>query len=232
MSSKTNCSPDVAWMIKYPMGRVLFRAGHTIYSLRGEFQTSTKRCREIVENPTTVPLFQLIKLARLVDQPLQTIINIATGLTPDDKHYLDEEMTSIIEDEKIRRMQWEQNYEVQIKKLKDEKTSRLMPSWAMEGTVTTPTSSNIKEHASPIEKNSENTPEVKELIEKRRIFAKNNPKSRALIKFSYFCINCRAPEYFGVDNCFTCKFFEGDMSLMDKRKVRPPSNKFTYDIRK
>lgn len=107
-----------------------------------------------------------------------------------------------------------------------------MPSWAMEGTVTTTTTSNNKEHAYPIERNSENTPEVKDLIEKRRIFAKNNPKSRALIKFSYFCANCRAPEYFGVDNCFTCKFFEGDMSLMDKRKVRPPSNKFTYDIRK
>lgn len=244
MSSKINYSPDVAWMIKFPMGRVLFRAGHTIGSLRNEFQTSTKRCREIVENPTTVPLIQLIKLARLVEQPLQTIINIATGLTPDDKHYLDEEMTSIIEDEKLRRMQWEQSYEIQIKKLKDEKTSRLMPSWAMEdevtdgrdGKLTSPRINNkpitTTEHASVIEKSFEKTQEGIELIEKRRNFAKNNPKSRSLIKFSYFCTNCRAPEYFGIDNCFTCKFFENDMSLIDKRKVKPPSAKFTYEKRK
>lgn len=232
MSSKINYSPDVAWMIKFPMGRVLFRAGHTINSLRGEFQTSTKRCREIVENPTIVPLIQLIKLAKLVEQPLQTIINIATGLTPDDKHYLDEEMTSIIEDEKLRRMQWEQSYEIQIKKIKDEKTSRLMPSWALEGGETVKTNQSSNKYSSLIDRDKEKSPETIAIIEERRTFAKNNPKSRSLIKFSYFCANCRAPEYFGVDNCFSCKFFEGDMSLMDKRKVRPPSNKFTYDKRK
>lgn len=236
MSSKVEYNPDVAWMIKYPMGRMLFRSGHTINSLKNEFQTSTKRCREIVENPTSVPLFQLILLAKLTQQPLQTIINIATGLTPDDKHYLDEEMTSVIEEEKLRRDRWERSYEIQLRKLKEEKAARLMPSWAMEGTTVetrikmeTPITT---EHSSLLTKEDEKSEKGKLLIEKRRTFAKNNPDNRSIVKFSYFCTNCKAPEYFGLSNCFSCKWFEGDMSLMDKRKVKPPSKTFSYDKRK
>ena len=97
---------DIAYMVKFPLGRLLYKAGHTIDSIKNEFNTSNLKVRQLLEDPTKAPLAWLKSIADLSGHSLQTIINVSSGLTPEDKHYLDEEASEIIEEDKRRRADW------------------------------------------------------------------------------------------------------------------------------
>lgn len=217
---------DMAYMIKFPLGRLLYRSGHTIRSLKNDLHTSHLKVCEALENPDRMKLEWVKKISEISNQPLQTIINVCTGLTPDDKHYLDEDMTSIIEDDKAMRAKWGNRYKEKLNEIKKEKTKRLMPSWASEEVkVVEKTSNIIEEHTTRIQKN-DNRKETKEMIEARRDFAHKNPENRTCVKFNLWCEKCKSPEYFTLERCFDCKFFENDMSKPDLRKIKPPKGSF------
>lgn len=236
---------DIAYMVKYPIGRVLYKAGHTLDSIKNEFQTSGLKITQLLENPEKAPLDWLKRISDMAGMSLQTIVNIASGLTPDDKHYLDEEVEEIIEDDTKRRKEWGNKYEQRLKELREEKKNKLIPSWVNEGRKGVRKSVTYEKverlnHLEKLDAYSKGIPqgaetkdpEIKKEIEQRREFAKNNPSDRTCLKFNYFCTLCKSPEYFTLERCFSCRWFENDKSLADLRKSKPPMTKnfFFHDI--
>lgn len=226
---------DIAYMVKFPLGRLLYKAGYTLDSLKNEFNVSNLKIKQILEEPQKAPLAWLKTIADLSGNSLQTIVNISSGLTPDDKHYLDEEITDIIDEDKRRREEWGNSYEQRLKELREERRSKLIPNWISEGKNGVRKAPFYKKepkldykevllaYENGIKRNSEiNDPVVKKEIEERRKFARENPKERICIKFNYFCARCKSPEYFTLERCFSCRFFENDKSLADLRKIKPP----------
>lgn len=229
---------DISYMVKFPIGRLLYKSGHTIDSLKHEFNISGLKVRALLEEPQKAPLAWLKTIADLSGNSLQTIVNISSGLTPEDKHYLDEEIEDIIDEDKRRREEWGNSYEQRLKELREEKRNKLIPKWITDGKDGVRKSEYYKKqpkldykevllaYEKGIVRNSEiNDPVVKKEVEDRRKFAKENPTDRACIKFNYFCARCKSPEYFTLERCFSCRWFENDKSLADLRKIKPPLTK-------